>query len=79
MSDDDGYLWYNESNQVLYVSDWDDQQDQNGNAEWIPVNNQDVFVGEFPPTQNLRPGQEWFNTTEKRLYIYVTDSSKYYS
>ena len=35
--DNDGYLWYDEANKTLYVSDWDDDQDNNGDAVWIPV------------------------------------------
>ena len=35
--DDDGYLWYDELNKKLYVSDWDDEQSSNGNATWIEV------------------------------------------
>ena len=35
--DNDGYLWYNEVNKTLYVSDWDDDQGNNGDAVWIPV------------------------------------------
>ena len=40
--DNDGYLWYNEVNKTLYVSDWDDDQDNNGDAVWIPVGGEGV-------------------------------------
>ena len=40
--DNDGYLWYNEANKTLYVSDWDDDQDNNGDAVWIPVGGEGV-------------------------------------
>ena len=35
--DDDGYLWYDEKNQKLFVSDWDDDQEANGDPTWIEV------------------------------------------
>ena len=33
----DGYLWYNEDNMTLYVSNWDDTQSANGSATWLSV------------------------------------------
>ena len=74
--DDDGYLWYDEVSKTLFVSDWDDAQDANGDATWIPVNNTGVFVGEFPPTTTPQQGDEWFNPNTLLLSIYVVTDTQ---
>ena len=77
--DEDGYLWYDEVSQKLYVSDWDDQQDNNGDATWIQVGGSGadgVFVGEFPPTQNLMEGRLWFDTGRLELYVYYIEEGE---
>ena len=74
--DDDGYLWYNEINKTLYVSDWDDLQGPNGDATWIPVGTAGdgggggVHVGENPPS-GASVGDEWFCTKPDDLSLYV--------
>ena len=74
--DDDGYLWYNEINQTLYVSDWNDEQGANGDATWIPVGSAgegggQVHVGENPPVEEL--GAEWFDTNRLELFVFYVD------
>ena len=56
--DDDGYLWYDEQTKKLYVSDWDDDQDPNGEATWIEVGSGSGEVtGDF--VSNLYGNNVW--------------------
>ena len=78
--DNDGYLWYNEVNKTLYVSDWDDDQDNNGDAVWIPVGGEGVsggdgggvHVSDQEPADPIE-GALWFDTGRLELYVYYVE------
>ena len=63
--DDDGYLWYDEQTKKLYVSDWDDDQPSNGEAQWIEVGagSGEVTGDYLPLTGGLLTGK--LETTDK--------------
>ena len=57
--DDDGYLWYDEQTKKLYVSDWDDEQNSNGEAEWSEVGGSAEATGDFVSLYGNNVVEQW--------------------
>ena len=80
--DDDGYLWYDEKNQKLFVSDWDDDQNSNGEATWIEVGagSGGEVTGDFVSLYGnnvVEPnGGEWRIQGSSKTFIKVDTNAK---